>query len=69
MKSGKKGRVVEVSGGKVLENRLMSMGVYLGKDITKISHFAMKGPVTIRAGRTVVALGHSMAHKISVEIE
>ena len=50
MKSGAKGVVFEIVGGQLLQNRLMSMGIYPGKEITKQSHFAMRGPVTINAG-------------------
>ncbi len=69
MQSGKKGKVAEISGGVRLQNRLMSMGVYPGREITKQGHFALRGPVTIKAGRSLIALGHNMAEKIMVEIE
>lgn len=69
MKTGRKAKVVEIRGGQTLQNRLMGMGIYLGKDITKLSQFVLRGPIAIKAGRTIVALGHSMAHKIIVEIE
>jgi Fe2+ transport system protein FeoA len=69
MKSGQKGRVAEISGGAALQRRLMSMDIYPGREISKASHFALKGPVTIRVGRTTIALGHTMAEKISVEIK
>lgn len=69
MKTGKKGKVIEIRGGQALQNRLMGMGIYLGKDITKLSQFMLRGPIAIKAGRTIVALGHSMAHKIILEIE
>lgn len=69
MKAGKKAKILEISGGSALENRLMSMGLYQGREITKFSHFALKGPVAIKVGRTVIALGHSMAARIIVETE
>lgn len=69
MKAGQKGKVVEISGGKALENRLMGMGIYSGKHITKLSHFVLRGPVMIKVGRSVIALGHGMAKKITVETE
>jgi len=69
LKSGKKGKIIEVAGGAALQGKLMSMGIYPGKDIVKLSHFALRGPVMIKAGRTTVALGHSMASKIIVEAE
>jgi len=69
MKAGQKGKVAEVRGGPTLQHRLMGMGVYLGKDITKLSQFVLRGPIAIKAGRTIVALGHSMAVKVIVEVE
>lgn len=67
MKAHKKGRVLEVLGGERLQNKLMSMGIYQGREITKLGHFAMRGPVAIKVGRTVIALGHGMAGKVIVE--
>jgi Fe2+ transport system protein FeoA len=69
LKIRQKGRVVEVSGGAVLQNRLLSMGVYPGREITKICDSVLKGPVAVKVSRSVIALGYSMAHKIIVEIE
>jgi len=69
MCANRKGKIVEISGGHLLQNRTMSMGIYVGREIRKISHFAMRGPVTIKVGRSVIALGHGMASKIILEIE
>ena len=69
MKANQKGRVSEIAGGRGLQNRLMSMGIYQGKEITKLSHFVLRGPVAIKVGRSVLALGHGMASKILVEVE
>lgn len=67
MKAHKKGRVLEVLGGDRLQNKFMSMGIYKGREIAKLGHFAMRGPVAIKVGRTVIALGHGMAGKVIVE--
>jgi len=69
MKEKQRGKIAEVSGGNIFANRMMSMGIYPGKKITKLSHFVFRGPITIKVGRTVLALGHGMASKIIVEIE
>jgi Fe2+ transport system protein FeoA len=45
----------------------MNMGVYRGKEIIKLSHIGLRGPVVIKSGRTILALGHSVAAKIIVE--
>jgi Fe2+ transport system protein FeoA len=69
LKPSHKGKVLEILGGAGLQNRLMSMGLYVGKEITKLSYVGLRGPVVIRVGRSVLALGHGMAVKIIVETE
>ena len=69
LKPNHKGKVSEISGGLDLQNRLMSMGLYVGKEITKLSYVGLRGPVVIRVGRSVLALGHGMATKIIIETE
>lgn len=68
MKRGEKRKIIEISGGPALQNRFMGMGIYAGREITKVSQIALRGPVTIRVGRATLALGHGMAGKIFVEI-
>jgi len=67
MKESQKGRVIEISGGSILQNKMMSMGIYPGREITKLSHMLLRGPITIKVARTVLAVGHGMASKIIVE--
>jgi len=45
------------------------MGVYKGKPVVKLSHIGLQGPVVIKAGRSILALGHSVAEKIIIERE
>ena len=66
MKANHKGKVVEISGGVNLQNRLMNMGVYKGREVTKLGHIGLKGPVIIKTGRSILALGHGMAAKIII---
>jgi ferrous iron transport protein A len=68
MKENQKGKVVEISGGSAIKDRMMNMGLYPGREIIKLSHFALRGPVTIKLGHSVVALGHGIASKIVIEI-
>ncbi len=63
-----KSKVLEISGGVNLQNRLMNMGLYKGKEVIKLSHIGLRGPVVIKTGRSILALGHSIAAKIIVEI-
>jgi ferrous iron transport protein A len=69
MKAGQSGKVVEITGGTGLTNRLNSLGIRPGKKITKISSMFMRGPVTIKVDRSQVAVGYGMAGKISVEVD
>lgn len=69
MREDQKAKVVEISGGKGLQHRMMSMGIYPGREITKLSHFALRGPVTIRVSGSVLALSYGVAAKIIVETE
>jgi len=62
-------KILEILGGSNLENKLLSMGVYKGKSVTKLSHIGLKGPVVIKTGRSILALGHSVAEKIIIQRE
>ncbi|MFA4992344.1 MAG: FeoA family protein [Candidatus Omnitrophota bacterium] len=68
MKGNQKGIILEISGGLGLQNKFMSMGIYKGREITKISHIGLRGPVAIKVGRSVLVLGHGVANKIVIEI-
>jgi len=69
LKENQKAKIVEIIGGGALQHRMMSMGIYAGREISKLGHIALRGPVTIKVGRAHFALGHGMAAKIVVEIE
>jgi ferrous iron transport protein A len=69
VKTDQKSKVIEILGGLNLQNKLMNMGVYKGKEVTKISHIGLRGPVVIKTGRSILALGHGVALKIMVEVE
>ncbi|MDD5668945.1 MAG: FeoA family protein [Candidatus Omnitrophica bacterium] len=69
MKPNHKGAVLEIAGCLSLENKLASMGIYKGKDIIKLSHIGLQGPVVIKSGRSIIALGHGIAAKIIIGIE
>jgi ferrous iron transport protein A len=68
LKANQKAKVVEILGGVGLKQRLLSLGIYPGRELTKVSNFALRGPVTVKVGRTTLALGYGMAQKILVEI-
>lgn len=68
MKIKQKAKIIEINPGSSLQNRLRSMGLVEGKEITKLSQFALRGPIAVKIGHTVLALGYGMASKIIVEI-
>ncbi len=69
LKAEQKGKIIEIAGSVSLQNKLESMGVYKGKELAKLSHIGLRGPVVIKTGRTILALGHSIATKIIIEVE
>lgn len=64
---GAAGVVVEVLRGRTGAARLEAMGIRLGVRITKVSGFHLRGPVTVRVGRALVAVGHGLASGVIVE--
>lgn len=69
MKVGQKGKIIHIDSGLRLGKRLSVMGIQPGRYITKCSAFALRGPVAIRMGQSILALGYGMAVKIWVEIK
>ena len=67
LQEGRSGRVVEINGGRGLQQRLDSLGIRVGKNVTKVSSQLMRGPVTIRIDGFQVAVGFGMAKKILVK--
>jgi len=67
MRSGEHGQVTEIQGGQKARERLQALGIREGKKLSKISAQFLKGPVTVKVGSTVIALGHGMASKVMVE--
>ena len=68
MASGMSGVVWEIAGGHGLRRRLEALGIRPGRQVTKISSYFFRGPVTLRAGSTQIAIGHGMANKIIVHV-
>lgn len=69
MRRNQKGKIAEITGGKALHERLTAMGIYVGQEVTLLNHSIFRGPVAIKARRSIVALGFGMASKIIVEVE
>ncbi|MFH0855683.1 MAG: FeoA family protein [Candidatus Omnitrophota bacterium] len=69
MRVKQKGKIAELPEGSVLRNKLMSLGIYSGREVTKISHIGLRGPAAIKVGRSVLVIGHGMASRVIVEIQ
>jgi len=69
LKEGESGLVIEIQGGYGLNRRLESLGIRVGKKVTKVSSQLMRGPITLRVDNSQVALGYGLAKKISVKIK
>jgi ferrous iron transport protein A len=67
LEEGKSGVVVEINGGRGLNQRLESLGIRVGKKVTKVSSQFLHGPVCVRIDGYQVALGFGMARKVLVE--
>jgi ferrous iron transport protein A len=68
LEEGESGVVVHIHGGYGLVRRLESLGIRVGKNVTKVSSQLMRGPITVRIGNSHVAVGFGMAKKIFVKI-
>lgn len=68
MRSGQKGRIVEINGGYGLVRKLEALGIRTGEEITKISEQLMRGPVILQHNNTQAAVGFGMASKVLVEV-
>ncbi|MBM3118406.1 MAG: ferrous iron transport protein A [Chloroflexi bacterium] len=69
MRAGQSGTIVAIFGGRGLTRRLEAVGIRVGGKVTKISSTLFRGPVTLRANHTQVAIGYGMANKILVEVD
>ena len=68
MHAGQSGKVIEIEGGRNVLNRLNSLNIRIGKEVTKVSSMLMRGPVTVEVGNSRVAIGYGMARRIMVKL-
>lgn len=69
MKSGESGVVVEIQGGFGLVKHLESLGVRVGKRITKISAQIWRGPQIIKIDNMQIALGFGVSRSVVVKVQ
>ncbi len=67
VKKLEKVKILEVTAGRMANARLSALGLRPGALVTKISSFALRGPVMLKVGRSTIAIGHGMAEKIIVD--
>lgn len=69
MKGNQKGKIHDIAGSETLHQKLAHIGVYKGREILKVNHVGLRGPVVVKVGRGILALGHTIATKILVDVE
>lgn len=65
LNENKKAKITSLEGGHCFRERLISMGLNVGREIEKKS--SGHGPVVIKATEITLIIGVAMAHKIIVE--
>jgi ferrous iron transport protein B len=68
MKEHEKGCVIDISGPPGLAEKLQTMGIHSGRQLTKRTPKGYKGPVTVEVMGSRIALGRGMAKRISVKV-
>jgi ferrous iron transport protein A len=63
--AGKSARVIDVTGGMGMKNRLAAIGIYPGATVKVVK--SPPGPMIIEVSGTRLALGKGMAARIKVE--
>ena len=69
IREGKKVKVVSVSGGWGIRQRLSCLGIHPGDIITVKKSAIMRGPILINVHGNQIALGRGVARKVTVEVE
>ena len=69
MGDGQSGNIVQILGGRGVNDRLTAIGIRQGQRITRIGGMYLRGPVTVQVEKTQVAIGFGMASKILIDPE
>lgn len=69
MRTGQRGEIVQILGGRGMVRKLWVLGVVPGKKVEKVSSLLGSGPVVIRLGQQEIALGRGVAQKILVKVD
>jgi len=68
LKPGESGIIIEIQGGFGLVRHLESLGIRVGKKVTKVSAQLWRGPQVIKIDNIQLALGFGMAKRVLVEV-
>lgn len=69
MKPGERGKIIEIQGRPSLVKHLESLGVRVGKKVTKISVQIWQGPQVIKIDNIQIALGFGVSKRVLVRVE
>ncbi len=69
LKPGESGVIIDIQGGAGLVRHLESLGVRVGKRVTKISAQFWRGPQIIKIDNIQIALGFGMSRKVYVGVK
>lgn len=69
LKLGESGVIIDIQGGAGLVSHLESLGIRVGKRITKISAQFWRGPQVVKVDNIRIALGFGMSRKVYVEVD
>jgi|GEM_PF-1196062 len=67
VRSGKKVKVIGLPDGQYSLGRLVNLGIGPGVELEVMTTHPFRGPVVVRLDGNPVAIGHSLAKRITVE--
>jgi ferrous iron transport protein A len=69
LQAGQSGKIIDITGGHGVVNKLTALGIRPGQTVTKKNSVFSKGPVVIKIKSTEVAIGYGMASKVLIEVK
>jgi ferrous iron transport protein A len=66
LEKGEEGRILSLSGGRGMQERMRALGLVEGQIIQKLSAMALGGPIVVLVNRAQIAIGRGMARRILV---
>lgn len=66
--SGQKARILQIAGGVKMRDRLMTMGIREGSEVTIVNRPSRHGPVVIAVAGTQFALGNGLASRVLAQL-